>query len=126
MSQLRRVLVVDDEPAIRQVMIAALVDEGYHVDEAADGVDALELAMENVYDVILLDLQMPRMDGWTFLQRYSSLDGRHARIAICSAKADVDTRVTRSAAVAFLRKPFAIDDLLACVEWCAQTPQPAC
>jgi CheY-like chemotaxis protein len=63
-----RVLIVDDDPEIRESMRMVLEDEGYHVREAADGVAALdELHRDQQPCVVLLDLMMPRMNGWEFL-----------------------------------------------------------
>src|SRR5207249_1817499 len=64
-----RVLVVEDEAAIRGALIEALADEGYDTVAAANGAIALDVVREAPPDVIILDLMMPVMDGWQFLSR---------------------------------------------------------
>jgi len=59
----RKILVVDDEPLIRKLFAKALRAEGTEVDQAADGLEAVEMATQEQYDVILTDIRMPRMDG---------------------------------------------------------------
>jgi CheY-like chemotaxis protein len=63
-----RVLAVDDEPALRELAVAVLEDEGFDVRAAADGRQALTVLAAWPADVILLDLTMPVMDGWAFLE----------------------------------------------------------
>ena len=65
-----RILGVDDDPSIRQLIVYALIDEGFVVDEAADGEAALLLVAQHHPDLILLDMMMPGMDGWEFSRRY--------------------------------------------------------
>jgi len=70
MSSAGRVLVVDDDEAIRESIEVALTDEGYEVRCAADGAAALALIEEWNPGVILLDMKMPGSDGWTFAAAY--------------------------------------------------------
>src|SRR5688572_20410073 len=65
-----RILVVDDEPHIRQFLRAALEEEGYDVREAADGIEALAVARVWRPDAIVLDMLMPAMNGWQFAETY--------------------------------------------------------
>ena len=58
-----KILVIDDEPAIRRILREILEHEKYNVDDAASAVDALPLVKENEYDAILCDIKMPQMDG---------------------------------------------------------------
>jgi two-component system response regulator MprA len=64
-----RVLVVDDEPAVREALRRSLAFEGYGTETAVDGLDALEKAAAYAPDLIVLDIQMPRMDGLTAARR---------------------------------------------------------
>ena len=64
------VLVIDDDPAVRNIMARTLAKDGYRVVEAADGETGLELAKSDTPDVITLDVLMPGMDGWTVLNRF--------------------------------------------------------
>jgi CheY-like chemotaxis protein len=63
---MKRVLIVEDDPALRESMAEILADAGYSVGEARDGREGLDWAAEHRPDLILLDLMMPRMDGWQF------------------------------------------------------------
>ncbi len=65
----RRILVVDDEPMVREVLVSYLERDGYAVDEAADGQGALELAKTTKPDLILLDVMLPELDGFAVLTR---------------------------------------------------------
>ncbi len=64
-----RVLVIEDEPELRRVLAQALREDGYAVDEAADGPDGLYKAIAWEYDLILLDLMLPGLDGLSLLRR---------------------------------------------------------
>ena len=123
MRQATRVLVVEDDSALRQLMLLALSEEGYDTEEAEDGGTALVLAARRQFDVILLDIMMPKMDGWAFLDAYSRRDGQPARVIICSALVEAEPRVADLPAVAFLQKPFTLHDLCASVEHCVKDPR---
>jgi len=114
-----RILVVDDEPAIRQLIETILVDEGHSIDTAANGRQALEKVIVDVPDLIVLDLMMPEMDGWRFLEELH-LRGirKRTRVVIVSGHFDPRTasRGERRAARHFLSKPFEPEDLVGLVE----------
>src|SRR5216683_7493642 len=65
----RRVLVVDDDPDIRELLVSVLTDDGYEATSAKNGRDALAVLDRWPADVVVLDLMMPVMDGWTFAER---------------------------------------------------------
>ena len=69
-----RILVVDDEPAVREALRAGLEFEGYEVTLAADGLGALEAIAKQIPDAIVLDVMMPRMDGLTVLRAVKALE----------------------------------------------------
>lgn len=69
-----KVLVVDDECCLRELLRDILVAEGFKVDLAANGVEASTLVLREKYDLILLDLHMPKMDGFSFLQHVTNLE----------------------------------------------------
>ncbi len=71
-----RVLVVDDEPGLRQSLGLLLADAGYHVAAEASGARALERAQAEPFDLVLCDVRMPDMDGLAFLRAYKSRGGR--------------------------------------------------
>ena len=100
------VLVVDDEPVIRELVSMLLEDEGYIVRQAADGLDALQEVEGDGIDLVLTDIKMPRLDGASLARRLCSRE--HAvPVVLMSAvipAADLPD-------VPFLRKPFAPDHL---------------
>ena len=69
----KSILVVDDTRSMRKMVAAVLQGAGYEVAEAGDGVEALELARERVYDLVVTDHNMPRMDGVTLVRELRSL-----------------------------------------------------
>lgn len=70
----KRILLVDDDPAIRQILVRLLVEEDYQVLTAANGVEALALAGSAKFDLVLLDLNMPVKDGWETFEQLSAKD----------------------------------------------------
>jgi DNA-binding response OmpR family regulator len=107
-----RVLVVDDEPNIRQVLVYVLEDEGYRVEEAQDGEAALELIRRQHPDVIILDMKMPGMDGWQFVRRYRELYDHQAPIIVLTAAQDAAKRGADVSADSYVPKPFDLDVLI--------------
>jgi len=108
-----RLLVIEDDPALLRTLAASLREENYAVDTAADGADGLLKAQQNTYDAILLDVMLPKLDGWGVLAALrpanrtpvlmlTALDAVPARIKGLDAGADD-----------YLTKPFDIDELLA-------------
>jgi len=110
-SRERRVLVVDDDPGIRAVLAEFLAHEGYRVATAANGREALSVVSSGRPDVILLDMLMPEMDGWTFARAYRRLPGPHARIIVIAAT-DAMGRAAEIGAAGHCDKPFDLDRLL--------------
>ena len=112
-----RILVVDDEDSARSGLEKLLRQEGYRVDSAADGVAALEIATEQPPDVVVTDLNMPRMDGLELLTRlraqYVGLP-----VIVVTAFGDVASAVTamRHGAETYLVKPVDLDELLLAIE----------
>ncbi len=104
-----RVLLVDDEPDIREVLADALSWEGYDVATAANGREALRILRSGPpVDVVLLDLTMPIMSGWEFRQ-VQRLDPALAGIPVIVTSA---SSPGTTAPVRFLPKPFGLDELL--------------
>lgn len=114
-----RVLVVDDDDVIRQLITVNLELEGYDVVTASDGQDALDRVKAVAPDVITLDVMMPRVDGWEAATRLRQ-DPETAGIPVVliSARAqDIDLARGRSIGVdAYLTKPFDPDELISVVE----------
>ena len=111
------ILVVDDDPIIRDVLVEALQDEGYDVVACRDGQEALESLAEWVPDLILLDLMMPRVDGWEFRQRQLEADGlRGVPVILLSAARGLEEHVTTLRPAAAMPKPFNLATLLRTIE----------
>jgi CheY-like chemotaxis protein len=109
------VLVVDDDPDVRHLTESLLIAHGYQVILAAHGRDAIERLLDRCPDLIVLDLNMPVMDGWGFRaeQRYLPDPIRAAApVLVMSAEDDAETQAGRLQAVGVIRKPFDPDDLL--------------
>ncbi|MBI3965620.1 MAG: response regulator [Chloroflexi bacterium] len=106
------VLVVDDDPAIRDLVEAILLDEGHDVAIASNGIEALRLATLHRPALILLDMRMPVMDGWQFAQAYRSTPAPHAPVVCVTAAVDAPRWAAEIGADGTLGKPFSIDDLL--------------
>lgn len=107
------VLVVDDDPGIRDVLAAVLSDGGYRVLVAADGDEALALADGDPPDVILLDLVMPLFDAAGFCRAYRERGGTAPVVLISAAPPDdVEAAVAPCGAAAWILKPFDADELL--------------
>src|ERR671922_2585779 len=110
-----KILVVDDEPAVRESLRRALELEGYSVDLAADGVEALErLGANGEPDALILDILMPRMDGLEACRRLRR-EGYRLPVLMLTAREEVENRVAGLDAGAddYVTKPFALDELLA-------------
>ncbi|MFB4310194.1 response regulator transcription factor [Actinomadura sp. GTD37] len=109
-----RILVVDDEPAVRESLSSSLEFEGYRVAAAADGAMALQRLERESPDLVVLDVLMPRMDGLTTCRRLRAL-GATMPVLMLTARDMVGDRVTGLDAGAddYLAKPFELDELLA-------------
>jgi len=108
----RLVLVVDDDPDILQTLALCLSTEGYGVLMAANGQEALEVLRREKPAVILLDLMMPVMDGWQFVNEMDQRGWRRAPILILSADRGVQGHANVLHAGAYLAKPFDLEELL--------------
>jgi len=106
----KRVLVVDDDASIRELLSTALEEDGYEVVPAANGQDALAVCERWRPDVIVLDLMMPVMDGWTFAERLRERD--EIPIVVLSAATDLARHAKTIGAAAVVGKPFDLDQLL--------------
>lgn len=123
MSTAARVLVVEDEDAIRALLVAALRREPFEVDEAADGAAALQLTREHEYAVIVLDLMMPRVDGFSFIEafRAASPDTRTTVVVLTAFDDSMIGRLRPDQVHAIVRKPFDVPQLVAMVREVAAT-----
>jgi two-component system copper resistance phosphate regulon response regulator CusR len=111
-----RILIVEDEPKIAAYVRKGLMEQGYAVDVASDGHDGLHLATTTNYDLILLDVMLPGIDGWAVLQ---GVRQHHPTpVLFLSALDQVEDRVKglKLGADDYLVKPFAFSELLARVQ----------
>ena len=109
-----RVLVVEDSTPMRRSLCRGLAREGFAVDEAADGQRGLELARNNPYDVVVLDLMLPVLDGHGVLAGLGGVP-RRPHVLVLTAKDGVEDRVQglNEGADDYLVKPFAFEELVA-------------
>ncbi|HYK98182.1 MAG TPA: response regulator transcription factor [Candidatus Acidoferrales bacterium] len=111
----RKVLVIDDDDELAGVVRQVLRDAGYSVATVRHGAAALDLMQHIAPDLILLDLAMPIMDGWSFVRQYRRTARKGARIVLLTANGAAPD-IARSLEVdGYIVKPFSIDDLLASV-----------
>jgi DNA-binding response OmpR family regulator len=119
-----RILIVEDDTAIRTLLTAALRREPLEVHTAPDGLAGLELVRANAYAVILLDLMLPRVSGYEFLERFEALlDGETPAPVVMVMTAFDATAVKRLGSMrvqAILHKPFDIERLVEMTRDCAQ------
>ena len=109
-----RVMLAEDERELSRALVAILEHESYTVDAAADGEEALWYIGENDYDVIVLDIMMPKVDGLTVLRELRA-GGNATPVLLLTAKSEIRDRVEGLDAGAndYLTKPFAATELLA-------------
>ena len=112
------VLVVDDEPQVVWMLQFSLDAEGYRTLTARDGRAALQQLKEHHPQLMLLDIMMPVMDGWSVLEELQELpEGERPRVIVVSARSSLRDRAKAAelGADAFVAKPFNVDDLLGVV-----------
>ena len=109
-----RLLIVEDSPSLGRDLCAALGADGYAVDLATDGEQAMQYLGTYIYDVVTLDLMLPRLDGWAVLRSLQHRDGM-PRVLVLSARDQVGDRVEalNLGADDYLVKPFAYAELQA-------------
>lgn len=110
-----RVLVVDDDPDIRALLVSILADEGYEAESAANGRDALALLERWRADLVVLDLMMPVMDGWAFAARMREREPA-VPIVVVSAARDLVRHADTIGATDVIPKPFDIDTFLPTIQ----------
>ncbi len=113
------VLVVDDEPQVVWMLRFSLEAEGYQTFSARDGRAALDEIREHRPDLVLLDIMMPTLDGWSVLEALQLLpEEDRPRVVVVSARASLRDRAKAAelGADAFVPKPFNVEDLLGVVQ----------
>ena len=119
----KKVLVVDDDDELAEVVRQALRDGGYSVATVRHGAAALELMRHISPDLILLDLTMPIMDGWSFVAQYRRIARSEARIVLLTANSQAPEIAETLNADGYVTKPFNVADLLSVVQ--RQLPLPS-
>ena len=114
-GETRKVLVIDDDDELVEVIRQVLRDAGYSVATVRHGAAALELTKHIAPDLILLDLSMPVMDGWSFVRQYRRTAKKGARIVLLTANSAAADIARTLEADGYIVKPFSIDDLVATV-----------
>jgi two-component system OmpR family response regulator len=129
MLPLMRILVVEDDKKIASFVVNGLKQSGYAVDHSTDGEEGLARAQSIPYDVLIVDLMMPKLDGLSLIRQLRA-GGISIPVLILSAKASVDDRVRglQAGGDDYLTKPFAFSELQARVQALirrsTQTPEP--
>ncbi len=110
-----KILLAEDEEVLRMLVVDTLEDEGYEIDEACDGNEALQLIIENEYDLILLDYMMPIYTGFEIIQQVRAIpEKKQVKIMMLSAKSQQadQQRVLEAGADYFMSKPYSPIELV--------------
>lgn len=107
------ILIIEDQAAIAKNIATYLEEKGYVLDFASDGYQGLELALNNIYDVIILDIMLPGIDGLSVCQQIRAKANRHVPILMLTARDTISDKVTgfEKGADDYLTKPFALEEL---------------
>ena len=111
----KKILVIEDEPVSMQITTRKLQDNGYSVTAAADGEDAIAILKTNIFDLIFLDIQMPRMNGYTFigeLRKHPNPEVAQIPVVVLTAHDKMEPIFKRHGVKGYILKPLKIDDLL--------------
>jgi two-component system chemotaxis response regulator CheY len=114
----RTILTVDDSTSMRQMVKATLLSAGYGVVEAADGQEALDFARENPVDLVISDVNMPRMDGITLVRELRGLSTyKFTPMLVLTTESGQDTkqRGKQAGATGWIVKPFSPEQLLSTI-----------
>ena len=120
MSEQPRVLVCDDDPEIRRILVVSLRQKALQIDEAAEGQTAIEMLRENRYAVVLLDLMMPGVDGFAVLESIKMDPNPPVVLVVSGAGRQVLDRVDTSRIHGVVKKPFDPIELAEVVAACAE------
>jgi DNA-binding NtrC family response regulator len=117
MGEKKKILVVDDEESLRTVLSTELASEGYDVGTAADGDDAITEMGKTAFDLVLLDIKMPRMNGFEVLKHVKDKHPR-TRVIMLTGFADLKNAIEskKLGAEDFVSKPYDLVDLLTTIE----------
>jgi len=117
MQDRHRILVIEDEPAIREGLLDVLVFHRYEVDSAATGPDGLRMALTGQYDLVLLDIMLPGMDGYEICERIRGADREQPIIMLTAKTADDEiVQGLKLGADDYVAKPFSVQELVLRIE----------
>ena len=109
----KSILVVDDEPIVVEIAKRKLEERGYEVMTAQDGIEALEALKKKIPDLILLDIQMPRMNGYTFVMEKGKIpEYGKIPVVVLTAYGEMQPLLQRHGIKAYLMKPLKLQELL--------------
>ena len=109
----KSILVVDDEPVVVEIAKRKLEERGYEVATAGDGIEALEALRKKIPDLILLDIQMPRMNGYTFVMEKAKIpEYKAVPVVVLTAYGEMEPLLKRHGIKAYLLKPLKLQELL--------------
>jgi two-component system chemotaxis response regulator CheY len=122
---MKRILIVDDAATVRMYHRSVLQGAGYTVDEAVNGIEALEKALKESFDLFIVDVNMPKLDGYGFLREFRTNDVPQVPALMVSTEAGAQDRLQalQAGANSYLVKPIKPDQLLAQVRLLIGTVQ---
>lgn len=108
-----RILVVDDEPDVRALLRAVLESDGHAVVEADDGLSAYDVVRESQFDLVLLDVTMPGMDGYRLLEKLLGVDDFAAPVIMVTGRSDAESMYMEmdAGAIDHITKPFTLEEV---------------
>jgi len=113
----KKILIVDDEKDVRESTMRLLLRKGYYADGAESGIDALEKIREESFDLLIVDIRMPGMDGIEMLRRVKEINPEIIAIILTGhGTVDREIEAKQLGAVGFLRKPTHIDNLTKAID----------
>jgi len=117
----KRILIVDDDDAIRMLLLTVLRKRDFHVDTARNGEEAIERTQQCRYSIILLDLMMPRMSGYEFLSRVEGWPANERPLVIVLTAGSEPRNLNAKIVAGTIRKPFDIELLVDTITACMRT-----
>ena len=116
-KKVNEIIVIDDDRTTRTLVSGVLVQAGYHVTEAVDGQDGLDRVTRGNFDLIILDVKMPKLDGWSFVKKIHGVEEkRDIPILVLTAYDSMKDLFTPEGVVDYLVKPVQAGQLLSKVQ----------